>query len=76
MTALTPDTLPDRPAPDIPCACCGHTLDAKWQPPLLGWHDGMYLVSCPNRACDLFAFTFSDREYPPEKLFERYGVQR
>lgn len=68
MNAQQPDP------PTIECACCGKRMDARWQPPLLDDRDGMWLISCPNRSCDLFAFTFSDREYPPEKLFERYGV--
>lgn len=70
--------MTDQPAtiPTIECACCGNVLDARWQPPLIDDRDGMWLVSCQNPACDLYQFTFSDREYPPEKLFERYGVTR
>lgn len=63
-------------SPDIPCACCGQTLDAKWQKPLVEWHPGMYLLTCENKACDLYGHTFSDRDYPDEIMFDRYGVQR
>lgn len=66
----------NRPTPDIPCACCAKTLRAEWQPALLGWHDGMYLLTCDNPACDLYQQTFSANDYPDEVMFERYGVTR
>lgn len=72
---MTDQPATTRPAPEICCACCGKRMDAVWQPPLLDWHEGMFLLSCVNRACPEFAFTYSDRDYP-EVLFAVYGVQQ
>lgn len=69
MTANQPE------APTIECACCGRRMDAVWQPPMYAGMTPYWLISCMNRACELFAYTFADVDYPSEDLFERYGIQ-
>jgi len=68
MTANQPDT------PDIPCACCLHTLDAVWQPPLYRGMTPYWLITCRTPGCALENYTFSSNEYPSEDMLERYGV--
>lgn len=60
---------------DIPCACCGHTMDSAWQQPMYAGMTGYWLITCENKACEMYGFTFSERDYPVEGMFETYGVQ-
>lgn len=69
---MTPTSAPDKP--DIPCACCLHTLDAKWQPPLFAGASGFFYLTCLNEDCGMYGQTLADVDYPPEGMFETYGV--
>jgi hypothetical protein len=39
-----------------------------WQQPLLPGREGMFLVTCDNRVCGMYSYTFSDRNYPTVDL--------
>ena len=54
--------------PTTPCRCCGHTMDAVWQPGLLPGREGMWLITCRNKTCDMRQYTFSERNYPAVDL--------
>lgn len=65
-------TVQTAEAPAIPCACCGETLDAVYQPSLYAEMQSYWLITCRNPDCGkpdgdgLYQYTFSSNNYPPE----------
>lgn len=66
---------PNTPRPELPCACCGATMDAIWQKPLLAWLPGYWLVTCVTPDCGMHGQTLAAHDYPPEDMFKRYGIR-
>lgn len=54
--------------PICKCRECQQAMDCKWQEALVPGREGMFLVTCENKACDLCSYTFSDRNYPTMDL--------
>lgn len=54
-------------SPQVQCLCCG-TLDAVYQPSLYREMPPYWYLTCWNPNCDLFGFSFSSRQYPPENI--------
>lgn len=49
--------------PIVPCRCCGETLDAKYQPPIVPGKPGFHYLTCWNKDCQLSEQTFTDKSY-------------
>jgi hypothetical protein len=54
--------------PICKCRECQQPMDVVWQQPLLPGREGMFLVTCDNRVCGMYSYTFSDRNYPTVDL--------
>ncbi len=55
--------------PTVRCRCCGHTLDAIYQPPICpGMNDGHWLITCADKNCPMWGYTLSERTYAGRDL--------
>lgn len=49
----------------ITCKCreCQQIMSAVWQPGYAG-REGLWMVTCENKRCEMRMYTFSERNYP------------
>lgn len=47
------------------CTCreCNEPMTGVWQPALLPGRDGMLLITCENKRCAMYQYTFSEKNY-------------
>jgi len=57
------------------CRCCGEPMRQEWQPPLLPWQTGHWLVTCDSGRCALRDYTFTTDTYRTVSLDEYLGKE-